>query len=481
MQKWKQRVLVLGGGFGGLAAAQRLDHLFRHDDDTEIFLISDSNFLVYTPMLADVAGGTIEPRYSVPPLRAFLRKKARFREAVVTGIDVAAQKVKLTYAKGGWDEWQGEVGYDYLVICLGAVTNFSHATGVATYGLGLKDLVDAVFLRNRVLTVLERAVDTTDPVRRNELLTFVVAGGGFSGVEGIAALEDLAHGALRFYPGIRREELKFILAPHGPRLLPQIDQRLGEYVVKKFQNRQIDVRLGVGVSEVTDHSATLTTGEIIPTRTVVWTAGIEVNPLLQSVDLPKDRHGALQVNNRLQVAGYPNIFACGDCAAVPMPDGDGFYAPTAQNAIREGPVAADNIAALLRKSGNLRAFDYRPIGSLASLGQRQAVAQIGRFQLSGLLAWFAWRGIYLAKLPTLADKMLVALDWLTDLIAPVDTIQIPLDRQARFVASKRPAPASATAAAAGGPTAGRAADAHPSTDTSAEEADISTGEQVRPR
>jgi NADH dehydrogenase len=293
--------------------------------------------------------------------------------------------------------------------------------------------------------MLEWAHTAPNPQTRRELLTFVVAGGGFSGVEGIAALEDLAHGALRFYPGIRPEEIRFILAPHGNRLLPEVDQRLGEYVVKRFQGRTIDVRLGVGVTEVTSRSATLTTGEVIPTRTVVWTAGIEVNPLLQNVNLPKDRHGALTVNNRLQVDGHPNIFAVGDCAAVPVSIGQGTYAPTAQNAIREGPVAAENIVGLIKKTGSLKAFEYQPIGSLASLGHRQAVAQIGRIQLSGLPAWFAWRGIYLFKLPTLADRMLVLLNWFTDLVAPVDVVQIPQGRQQRVMLSKRPVePAAST-------------------------------------
>jgi NADH dehydrogenase len=433
-----KRIVVLGGGFGGLMATQRLDRIFRHDDDVDVTLISDTNFLVYTPMLADVAGGTIEPRYAVPPLRKFLRYKARFQEATVDAIDVAAERIKLTYATGDWDEWHGEIGYDYLVIALGAITSFKHGAGAATYALGLKDLVDAGFLRNRVLTMLEWAATIPDARARREFLTFVVAGGGFSGVEGIAALEDLAHGALRYYPSIKHSELRFILAPHGTRLLPEVDQRLGEYVVQKFANRDIDVRLGVGVSEVTAHSATLTTGEVIPTRTVVWTAGIEVSPLVQRVDLPKDKHGALVVNNRLQVEGHPTIFALGDCAAVPVPDGSGFYAPTAQNAIRQGPVAAHNVACLIHNFGIQKAFAYKPIGSLASLGQRQAVAQMGPLQLSGLPAWFAWRGIYLAKLPTLADRMLVLVNWITDLVAPADIVQVPQGRQQRVLPGKRP-------------------------------------------
>ncbi len=447
-----KRIVVLGGGFGGLAAVQYLERHIRSSDDVEIVLVSDTNYVVYTPMLADVAGGTIEPRHATPPLRAFL-KHARFREATVTGIDVEHQTAHGTLLNGD----KAEMSYDYLVIALGGVTNFAHATGAAEHCLGLKDLLDAFRVRNRALTMLEWANTTRDPTLRRELLTFVVAGGGYSGVEGIAALEDLLHGALRYYPDIKPHEVRLILAPHGKRLLEQVDRRLGEYVVEKFGQRTIDVRLGVGVTAVTERSATLSTGEVIPTRTVIWTAGIKVNPVLQAVDLPKDRHGALQVDSHLRVRGHPTIFALGDCAAVPSPDGQGFYAPTAQNAIREGPVAAANIVAGIHHTSYLRTFHYKPIGSLASLGQRQAVAQIGDLRLSGLPAWFAWRGIYLAKMPTFADKVRVGLDWITDLFAPIDTVQFPFIRENLMATLERysfgEAPPSAASGAAGATTA----------------------------
>src|SRR5262245_45470264 len=303
-----KRIVVLGGGFGGLAAAERLDRRLRYDEDVEIELVNDTNFMVYTPMLADVAGGTVEPRHAVPPLRAFLRK-AQLREAAVQSIDVASQTVQGSLVDGT----HAELSYDYLLIALGAVTNFSHATGAAEHCLGLKDLLDAIRVRNRALTLLEWAETTRDPERRRELLTFVMAGGGFSGIEGIAALEDLLHGALRYYPSIRREELHFILAPHGKRLLPEVDERLGEYVVEQFSRRTIDVRLGVGVTAVTERSATLSTGEVIPTRMVIWTGGINVNPALQGVQLRKDSHGALQVKGQRQVIAHPTIDSLGAC------------------------------------------------------------------------------------------------------------------------------------------------------------------------
>jgi NADH dehydrogenase len=415
------RIIVLGGGFGGVAAVQRLDRIFRHDDTVEILLVSNTNFLNYTPMLADVAGGTIEPRHAVPALRVFL-KKARLGVATVTGIDLPRQTVQGTLIDGG----RAETTYDYLIIALGAVTNFSPAAGAVSHALGLKDLLDAILVRNRVLTMLELANTTHNLKLRTELLTFVMAGGGFSGVEGIAALEDLLRGALHYYPDIHPHELRFILAPLEQRLLSEVDERLGAYVVRNFRRRDIEVRLGVGVSAVTEHSAILTTGDVIPTRTVIWTGGIRVNPVLQNFDLPKNKRGALQVNSRLQVIDHPNIFTLGDCAAVPLPNGQGLYTPTAQNALQQGLVAAENIAALISGSRRLKSFTFQPKGSLASLGQRQAIAEIGNLRLSGLPAWLAWRAIYLAKMPTLANKLRVGLDWIKELVTPVDTVQLPI-------------------------------------------------------
>jgi NADH dehydrogenase len=222
------------------------------------------------------------------------------------------------------------------------------------------------------------------------------------------------------------------------RLLVEVHEQLGAHVLEKLQRRGIEVRLGAGVSAVTPESVTLSTGEVIPTRTVVWTGGVTVNPVLRGVALPKSRHGALLVNGFLQVVDHPEIFALGDCAAVPLPDGSGFYTPTAQNAIRQGTVAAENLAALIRGSSELKTFHYRAIGSLASLGQRQAIAEIGNIRFSGLPAWLAWRAIYVAKMPTWADRIRVGLDWIKELITPVDTVQIPINRQTFGVAPSLP-------------------------------------------
>jgi len=284
--------------------------------------------------------------------------------------------------------------------------------------------------------MLELAAVNRDPAMRRELLTFVFCGGGFSGIEGAAAMEDLVHEALRFYPDIRRDEPKFILAPHGHRLLEQIDETLGEYVLKQFERRSVDVRLGVGVTKVTARNATLSTGEVVPTRTVMWAAGIEVNPLLSSVDLPKDAHGAIQVGRNLQVQDHENVFALGDCAAVPTSQPGSFYAPTAQNAEREGPVAARNIGAMLRGDRPGDTYDYTPIGSLASLGHREAVAQIKGVKVAGLPAWFMWRGIYLGKLPRFSRKVQVLLDWVGDLVSPAEITYVPVGT---YLATRRAA------------------------------------------
>jgi NADH:ubiquinone reductase (H+-translocating) len=413
------RVLVLGGGFGGVAAARHL--AAAAGEDVEVRLINRSNFLTYTPFLADVAGGTIAVVHAVPPLRA-MAPYAETEVAEVESIDVASQHVRVRLPDGRTDTR----GYDYIVIALGATTSFRHGAGAAEFGLPLYTVADAYLLRNRVLEMLELASVSRDAELRRELLTFVFCGGGFSGIEGAAAIEDLVHEALRYYPAIAPDEPRFILAPHGDRLLAQIDERLGAYVLEAFRKRSVDVRLGVGVTAVTDRSATLSTGEVLPTRTVMWAAGIDVNPLLHDVDLPKDAHGALRVGRNLQVEGHDNIFALGDCAAVPTATPGAFYAPTAQNAEREGPVAAANILALLSGEPASHTFDYKPIGSLASLGHREAVAQVKGIKLAGVVAWLAWRGVYLGKMPRFSRKLQVALDWTGDLFSPAEITYVPM-------------------------------------------------------
>jgi NADH dehydrogenase len=426
-----KRILVLGGGFGGVAAAR---HLAATPDggDVEVRLVNRSNFLTYTPFLADVAGGTIAVVHAVPPLRA-MAPYAHSEVAEVESVDLGAQRVVVRLPDGRTDARD----YDYLVIALGATTNFAHGAGAAEFGLPLYSVADAYLLRNRVLEMLELASVSRDPALRRELLTFVFCGGGFSGIEGAAAIEDLVHEALHYYPAIRADEPRFILAPHGDRLLAQIDERLGEHVLAAFRKRAVDVRLGVGVSAVTARSATLSTGEVVPTRTVMWAAGIKVNPLLHDLDLPKDRRGALQVGRNLQVAGHDNIFALGDCAAVPTATPGSFYAPTAQNAEREGPVAAANILALLRGAPADRTFDYTPIGSLASLGHREAVAQFKGVKLSGVAAWFMWRGVYLSKMPRFSRKLQVALDWTGDLFSPAEITYLPIGAYGRLKTDER--------------------------------------------
>ncbi len=430
-----KRILVLGGGFGGVAAARHLCAASGPGLDLEVTLINRSNFLTYTPFLADVAGGTIAVVHAVPPIRA-MAPEAGVEVAEIEGVDIAGQRVSLRLPDGR----SATREYDYLVIALGATTSYRHGKGTAEFGLPLYSVADAYFLRNRVLEMLELAAGCREPELRRELLTFVFCGGGFSGIEGAAAIEDMVGEALRYYPTIGADEPRFILAPHSDRLLAQIDEKLGEYVLASFRRRKVDVRLGVGATEVTARSVTLSTGEVVPTRTVMWAAGIEVNPLLRDVDLPKDAHGAVEVGRNLQVSGHENVFALGDCAAVPTA-APGFYAPTAQNAEREGPVAAENIVALLSGGRPERTFDYRPVGSLASLGHREAVAQIRGARIAGIPAWLMWRGIYLAKLPRFSRKVQVALDWTGDLFNPAEIAYLPVGP--RGAAAARPPSADA--------------------------------------
>jgi NADH dehydrogenase len=414
----RRRIVILGGGFGGVSAAHRLGDLFARDRSIDVTLVSQSNYLLFTPMLAEVASSGLEGQHISTPVRAAL-PKTRFRRAEIKEIDTAARVVRIQTSATAPIE---TLAYDDLVLALGAVPSFHGLPGLETHAFTLKSLADAVRLRNHVITLLERADVEVDPEERRRQLTFVVAGGGFAGAEMIAELRDLAHSVLRFYPQIHRRELRFVLVHSGERILPELSGDLAAYALRKLEARGITFCLGRRVAQLSPEHVVLSDGSQIETRTLVWTAGNRPNPLLTGLPCERNRAGALVVERTLQVKGFANLWAVGDCAEIPDADHESaFYPPTAQHAIREGKVAADNIAGLLQGRPP-RPFRFQTIGTLVALGHRTAVAQVRGRKFSGFFAWFLWRTVYLGKLPGLEKKVRVALDWSIDLFFPRDIV-----------------------------------------------------------
>ncbi|MEV4469798.1 NAD(P)/FAD-dependent oxidoreductase [Nonomuraea sp. NPDC049504] len=392
------RVVVVGGGFGGLAAARRLDRLVTRGLPAEVTLISDAGSLLFTPMLAGAATGALEPRHISVPVRAFL-SRTTFLHARVESVDTAGRTVRVSDGT--------TVPYDQLVYAVGSIPSFHDLPGLAEHAFTLKTTADATRLRHHVLDLLD-AADLAGGDRR-ELLTFVVAGGGFAGSELIAELFDLVHGVLHRYPGIRPDEPRFVLVHSGERILPELSATLGAYAHRKLTARGIEIRLGARLSGATSDAALLKEGEKIGTRTIVWTAGNKPHPLTE---------GLPAADGRLRVPGREGVWAIGDCARVLGPDGVP-YPPTAQHALRQGRTAADNVAATLR-GGEPAEFRHRSLGTLVALGRHTAVAEIRGLRLSGFLAWAVWRAVYLAKLPGLEKKLRVLFDWSLDLAFPRD-------------------------------------------------------------
>lgn len=408
-------LVVLGGGFGGVAAAQRVEELALAGSNITVSLVSQSNFLLFTPMLAEVAGSSLEAQHISAAIRATC-PRTRFYRGQVTDIDLDGRKVHL----GGSSA--DTLRYDHLVVALGSVPNFRDLPGMSEHSFSLKSLQDATMLRNHVITTLERADVETDERERSCQLTFVVAGGGFAGTEMIAELFDLVHGARRYYPHIRSEELRFVLVHSRDRILPEIGPELADYALQKLQDRGIEFLLDTRVAGASSNAMLLTDGAAIPTRTLVWTAGNQPNPLLDLLPVERSRGGALVVDDTLRLHGRENLWAVGDCAQIPDPFNEGgFYPPTAQHASREGKTAAENIDAVLRGRAP-KPFRFRAIGILVALGHRTAVAEIRGRQFSGLLAWLLWRGVYLSKLPGLEKKVRVLIDWTIDLLFPRDIV-----------------------------------------------------------
>ena len=412
----KTRVLVLGGGFGGVYAARRLERLKRAGAPIEVNLVSHDNFFLFTPMLHEVAASDLDITHIVSPLRTLLHHTSVF-VGDVEAIDLERRQVVVSH---GLERHAHHVPFDQLVIALGSITNFYHLPGLESHAVTMKTLGDAIHLRNRVIATLEEA-DTECASTDSGLLTFVVAGGGFAGVETLGALNDFVRDALRFYPAIEDRKVRMVLIHAGPEILPELGGKLGEYARTKLAERGLEVLINARVTAVTAEGVKLSDGTFIRSRLVVWTAGTSPHPLLAKLPCSRDR-GRIVVDDTLAVPGWPGVWALGDCAAIPDRRTGQLFPPTAQHAIREGRRVADNVVASIHGMP-LTPFSFRTIGQLAAIGRRTGVARIFGVNFSGFVAWWLWRTIYLGKLPRIEKKVRVALDWTLDLLFAKDFVQ----------------------------------------------------------
>lgn len=415
----KTRIVIVGGGFAGIETAIHLEQLFGADASVSITLISETNALLFTPMLAEVAGGSLEATHISSPLRTTLRRTRVIHGRVEY---INAQQKQLTLSSKTSASQYYTLPFNHLVLAVGSVSNYLGLKGIAEYAFDFKTLVDAIHIRAHVIDVLERAHLQTDPAQRQALMTFVIAGAGFAGAEVAGALNDFVRGALPYYPDIPPEEVKIIVVHSRDSILPELTPSLGRYALERMAARGVTFKLNTRLVEARKGAVILNPSEEIRTETVIWTAGVTPSPLMQMIPAQHDKRGALVVDATLAVANLPGFWAVGDCASIPDVKTGGTCPPTAQFALREAKTLAHNIHASV-KGHPLKPFQFDVLGILCVVGHHTACAEIKGLRFSGFLAWLMWRGIYLSKLPGLERQLRVLSDWLIELFFPRDLVQ----------------------------------------------------------
>ena len=423
---WAHRVLILGGGFAGVETARHLERLTRGRDDVEVWLVNRENFTLFTPLLPEVCSGLLEARHCVTALRAQLRRPSSWAiTATVEAIDLDAHQVSVM----GGDRELHRLNYDTLVLALGGETATFGIPGITDYTVGMKTLADAFALRNRLIEMLERAEFETDPAERRALLTFVVGGAGFSGVETAGEIEDFVRRVRRrYYPKIRADEIRCYLIELKDRVLPEMPADMGDYTARKLARRGFEIRVGTPIREVREDGVVIGEGETIPSRTVIWTGGVRPSHVVAESGIEVAPAGRAVVAPTMQTS-REEVFALGDCAWIPEVDEPSrAHAPTAQNAVREGKRLARNIMARIDgRPESMEPFRYEPIGTLASIGRYTGVGEVFGIRVRGLIAWVMWRGYYWTRVPGIAGKLRVGFDWLLALIFGSDPVQLKVD------------------------------------------------------
>jgi NADH dehydrogenase FAD-containing subunit len=479
-----KRILILGGGFAGVEVLRRLQDRFQNDVSIDITMVSKDNFFLFTPMLHEVASGMIETRHIVTPIRAFCNR-AKFYAARVESIDLknkqitiesplssssivntksssSSENTTISVAVAPRNEEQNDhlllsevtkiqrdyLSYDYLVIALGSETKFFGMSDIEKHAFTIKSWNDAIIIRNHVIHQLEQAelllrrqpynVDKSNKDsdlnsnlhlnnKSESLLTFVIVGGGFAGVETAGELNDFLRDAVNdYYHNIEPKDIRVIIIQSGNRLLPEMSEELAEFAIKKLIQSGVEVILNTRVIGATANSVKLNNGSTIPTNTIIWSGGVAPNPITEELPCEHDKKsGRIVVNEFLEVQGYPGVFAIGDCAFIIDPNTGNPYPPTAQHAIREGTVVANNIISLIEgKTENKKVFDYKTKGMMASIGKRNGIGAILGIEVQGFIAWWIWRTYYLANLPTLQKKIRVMADWTLDVFFKRDVTML---------------------------------------------------------
>ncbi|CAN5507982.1 hypothetical protein BH18THE2_BH18THE2_27160 [soil metagenome] len=453
------RILILGGGFAGIEALNRLQRTFQDDVSVDITLVSRDNFFLFTPMLPEVSSGSIETRHIVTPIRTFC-KRARFIEANVKSIDLKHKRVTVSHNIGREtepvDQREHVLGYDYLTIALGGETNFFGNMEIAKHSFTMKTVGDAMLLRDHVINMLEQAdVEHEDEELKKRLMAFVVVGGGFSGVETVGELNDFIRESVRdYYHNLEENDAKIVLINSGDRLLPEVPDELAEFTLQKLRANGIEVKLNTRVSGASSNNVVLNNGSAISSHTLIWAGGVKPDPLVTKMDdcEHEQKSGKVISNSNLELKGWNNVFALGDCAYITDPNTGRPCPPTAQHAIRQARVASENIILDIRQGispsssskssedtstkESAQRFDYQTKGIIALIGKRNGVGVVFGYKVHGILAWWLWRMYYLGNLPSMEKRFRVMIDWIIDILFKRDVTRLRVTSEDRSLLSK---------------------------------------------
>ena len=411
-----QKIVILGGGYAGVGVLEKIQKRFEKDVDVNISIISENNYFLHTPMLPELSTGTIEPRHIATPIRNFC-KRARFYQAKVTNVDLKTKSITINTING-----ENEISYDYLVIAAGTTTGFFGNENLEKYSVTIKSLQDASTIRNQIITQLELA-DQQEISNQAQFLSFVIVGGGFSGVETVGEINEfIRESATKYYRNIESNSIKVCLIAAGDHILPEIGS-LGKYAAKSLKKSGVKILYNTKVTDATPSHVSLSDDSTLHYSMLIWAGGNQSQSFVKSLDTDHDKSGRLIVDQFLRLPKYSNIFALGDCAFILDSTGKP-YPPTAQHAIREAKTVSQNLISTVRDNKQFSIFDYSSKGSMAKIGKRDGVAKMLGVNLTGFIAWFVWKQYYLSTLPVMEKRIRVGLDWFVDLFFTRDITKL---------------------------------------------------------